>query len=317
MKAIIRSKAGKQLKTMVVRELASPPVGPLEVKVKMASARINPVDIDLMKGMPFLRYKNPQIGGIDGSGIITAIGSKIKNFKEGDAVFFYRKFTDIGTWAEEIVIPEKNLALIPSNLSVTDAGAITLPLLTAYEGLLQLEVQSGESLLIHGAGGGVGFQVVQLAIAKGLRVIATASARDQALLQKAGVSQLIDYRQERFEEQLEKGSVDYVFDLVGGDTLLRSIALRPQRIISVNYIEPEKMSKTGIQLPGLLRWVMKFSMRKYRRAAQKQQVHLIGQVSGANGTLLRAAAEEVEKIDYQVKDFPRLSLAEIAQNGFG
>ncbi len=157
MKAIVRTKAGKQLSAMAVQELPSPQPLPQQIKVKVVSSRINPVDIDLMKGMPFLKYKRPQIGGIDGAGEVLEVGTAVTQFKPGDQVFFYRKFTDIGTWAEEIVLEAKDAAIVPANITTQKAGAIALPLLTAYESLRALNPEAGQSVLIHGAGGGVGF----------------------------------------------------------------------------------------------------------------------------------------------------------------
>ena len=109
MKAIVHTKRGKNFSTMSVKEIATPWPRDNEVKIKVASSRINPADMDLLKGFPSLKYKNPQIGGVDGAGTITGIGSNVTEFKIGDKVYFYRKFSDIGTWAEEITIPVDNI----------------------------------------------------------------------------------------------------------------------------------------------------------------------------------------------------------------
>ena len=156
MQAIIRTKAGKEFSTMKVQNIESPKTQSGELKVKMVSSRINPVDMDLMKGFPSLKYKNPQIGGIDGTGIVLEVGQNAKDFSVGDKVIFYRLFSDIGTWAEEITIPANYCAKIPSNIEVKDAGTIALPLLTAYDSLTQLNAKKGEKILIHGVDGGVG-----------------------------------------------------------------------------------------------------------------------------------------------------------------
>ncbi|HNC47061.1 MAG TPA: alcohol dehydrogenase catalytic domain-containing protein, partial [Acidobacteriota bacterium] len=113
MQAIIRTKAGKEFSTMLVQNLPSPTTQPDELKVKMVSSRINPVDMDLMKGFLSLKYKSPQIGGIDGAGTVLEVGKNVQNFKVGDQVFFYRLFTDLGTWAEEITVKATDCAKIP------------------------------------------------------------------------------------------------------------------------------------------------------------------------------------------------------------
>jgi len=144
MKAIIRVKAGKDFSTMQVQEIPTPTLQSGEVKIKMATSRINPVDMDLMKGFPTLKYKKPQTGGIDGAGTITDIGQNVRDFKVGDKVFFYRKFSDIGTWAEDIAIHTDYIAKIPAHLTTEQAGTIALPLLTAYDSLQQLGAKKGE-----------------------------------------------------------------------------------------------------------------------------------------------------------------------------
>jgi alcohol dehydrogenase len=315
MKAIIRTQAGKEFSSMQVQTIPSPSLQADEVKVRMASSRINPVDMDLMKGMPFLKYKKPQIGGLDGAGTIIEMGQNVKDFKVGDAVFFYRKFTDIGTWAEEISIKATDIALIPKNISVEQAGSIALPLLTAYESLWELKAQKGETILIHGAGGGVGFPAVQIANYLGFKVIATASPNDMDDLKRARADRIINYRSEKFEEVLKIGETDYVFDLLGKDILLKSIALKPKKIVSLHYIEPQKMSKVGINLPSILQWIMKLSMGKFDKQARKNGVQLIGQITGANGKLLTKAVELVNQKPFIVRKSPTISLSEIEKRG--
>ncbi|MEL7422001.1 MAG: NADP-dependent oxidoreductase [Bacteroidota bacterium] len=315
MKAIIRTKAGKNLSTMLVQDLPEPQPLPKQIKVKVVSSRINPVDIDLMKGMPFLKYKDPQIGGIDGAGEVLEVGTEVTQFKTGDQVFFYRKFTDIGTWAEEIVLDAKDAAKVPPNLSIQEAGAIALPLLTAYEALQALNPERGQSVLIHGAGGGVGFQAVQLVQMMGLHVIANAGPKDQNALKAVGIQQFINYKDQAFDHVLETGSVDYIFDVLGGETLLRSITLQPKKVVSTAYPNTADLHKTGIKMPAFVRWIMNLATRKYPNAARRHQVQLIGQVTGANGTLLQEAADLIEGSTYTVRPFRTLSLAKASAKG--
>ena len=316
MKAIIRTKAGKNLSNMQVQEVENEKLLPHQLRVKMVSSRINPVDIDLMKGMPFLSYKKPQIGGIDGAGEVIASGSEARNFQAGDQVFFYRKFTDIGTWAEEIVINASDVAKIPHNVSIEEAGAIALPLLTAYDALSQLGAKAGERILIHGAGGGVGFQAVQLAKKMGLRLVATTGPKDVEVLEKAGVEQIINYREADFSEVLKVGELDYVFDVLGKETLLKSLELRPKKVVSVAYVDTDKMSKTGIKMPGILTFILKMSMGKFRRVAKKQGVQIIGQVTGADGKMLQAASDMISASPFISRSYQQLSLSEIESKGF-
>lgn len=314
MKAIIRKKAGKDFSTMKVENIPAPIVRAGELKVKMVSSRINPVDMDLMKGFPTLKYKNPQIGGVDGAGIVIETATNVANFKPGDIVFFYRKFDDIGTWAEEITVKAADCAKVPDNIKVNEAGAIALPLLTAYDSLKQLNTKRSEKILIHGVGGGVGFQALQVAKQLGLFVVGTASKNDKAVLEKAGLDQFIDYKTQDFAQVLKPGEVKYVFDLLGDDTLKKSIALKPEKIVSVKYVEPANMYKAGVKLPAILKWIMKLMMQKFDMLAKKHHVKIIGQVTGANGPLLQEAVDLIG-INFFSRNYPSLKFTDIVSSG--
>lgn len=314
MNAIVRTKAGDEFSTMKVQSLERPITKSDELKVKMVSSRINPVDMDLMKGFPSLKYKNPQIGGIDGAGIVIEVGQNVKDFYLGDKVFFYRLFSDIGTWAEEITIPSQYCAKIPANINDKQAGSIALPLLTAYDSLTRLNAKKGEKILIHGVGGGVGFHALQVAKQMGLFVIGTGSQSDKVVLDKAGLDQFIDYRSQDFSKVLKPTEVDYVFDLLGGDILKKSIYLHPKKVVSVKFVDTSQMYKAGVSLPGMLKWLMKMMMLKYAVLAKKHNVELIGQVTGANGVMLQKAADLLQN-KYVHKDFTALPFSEIINKG--
>jgi alcohol dehydrogenase len=314
MQAIIRTKAGKEFSTMKVQNIESPKTQSGELKVKMVSSRINPVDMDLMKGFPSLKYKNPQIGGIDGTGIVLEVGENAKDFSVGDKVIFYRLFSDIGTWAEEITIPANYCAKIPSNIEVKDAGTIALPLLTAYDSLTQLNAKKGEKILIHGVGGGVGFQALQVAKQMGLFVIGTGSQSEKAVLDKADLDQFIDYKTQDFSQVLKVKEVDYVFDVLGDDILKKSIALQPKKVVSVKFVDTSTMHKAGVNLPGIMKWLMKMMMIKFVKLAKKNNVELIGQVTGPNGKMLQKAVDLIS-VNYISRNFKSLSLTDISTNG--
>lgn len=314
MQAIIRTKAGKNFSTMKVQNIESPVTKSGELKVKMVSSRINPVDMDLMKGFPSLKYKNPQIGGIDGAGIVIEVGQNVKDFSMGDNVIFYRMFSDIGTWAEEITIPANYCAKIPTKVDVKEAGTIALPLLTAYDSLTQLHAKKGEKILIHGVCGGVGFQALQVAKQMGLFVIGTGSQSDKGVLEKAGIDQFIDYKTQDFSQVLQVKEVDYVFDVLGDDILKKSIVLQPKKVVSVKFVDTANMHKAGVNLLGIMKWLMKMMMSKFIKLAKNNKVELIGQVTGANGKMLQKAVDLIS-VNYISRDFNSLSLADISTNG--
>lgn len=321
MKAIIRLKAGKEFSTMKIHNIENPQTQSGELKVKMISSRINPVDMDLMKGFPSLKYKIQQVGGIDGAGIILEIGKGVTNFAIGDKVLFYRMFSDIGTWAEEITIPANYCAKIPNNIDIKEAGAIALPLLTAFDSLQQLNAKKGEKILIHGIGGGVGFQALQIAKLMGLYVIGTGSQSDKPDLVKAGIDQFIDYKTQDFSQVLKTKEVDYIFDTLGDEILKKSIALQPKKIVSVKFVDTSQMHKAGVNLPGILKWLMKLMMGKFSKMAKKNKVQLIGHVTGANGKLLQQAIDLIQNSfvsrKYNYVDFSTIEKEGLSNKSIG
>lgn len=314
MQAIIRTKAGKEFSTMEMQDIQPSIVQAGELKIKMKSSRINPVDMDLMKGFPSLKYKKTQIGGIDGAGTIIAVGENVTGFSVGENVLFYRLFSDIGTWAEEITIPATYCAKIPNNIPVQEAGAIALPLLTAYDSLLQLNAQKGKKILIHGIGGGVGFQALQVAKQLGLYVIGTGSANDEDALHRAGVDQFINYKTQDFSQLLQAKEVDYIFDVLGDDILKKSIKLQPQKIVSIKFVDTSQMHKSGVNLPKIMQWIMQLMMKKFTSLARKNNVELIGQVTGANGKMMQNAIDLISP-QFNSREFNYLAFSDISANG--
>jgi NADPH:quinone reductase-like Zn-dependent oxidoreductase len=223
-------------------------------------------------------------------------------------------FSDIGTWAAEVAIPANYCAKIPTHIDVKEAGTIALPLLTAYDSLTQLNAKKGEKILIHGVGGGVGFQALQVAKQRGLFVIGTGSQSDKAVLDKAGLDQFIDYKTHDFSQVLRTKEVDYVFDVLGDDILKKSIAMQPKKVVSLKFVDTSNMHKAGVNLPGIMKWLMKMMMSKFVKLANKNNVELIGQVTGANGEMLQKAVDLIS-VNYILREFKSLTITDIMTNG--
>lgn len=161
------------------------------------------------------------IPGHEFSGVIAALGRNVEGFEVGDEVYGMSDWFADGALAEYCVTLPQNVARKPVVLSHQAAATVPISALTAWQGLFdRAAIQAGERVLIHGGAGAVGLFAVQLACRQGAYVIATVSARDRGLAGRLGASEVIDYRATRFEEVL--GSVDVVFDTVGGETLIRS-----------------------------------------------------------------------------------------------
>ncbi len=200
-------------------EAADPVAGPGEVVVDIHAASVNGADYKVRHGKG--RYKLdkfPHILGRDFSGVVSALGAGVSEFKIGDAVFGVTDVGLEGAYAEKIVSKAAILANKPASLSHSEAaalGLISLTALTAIEDTAHL--QAGQTILIQGGAGGVAGFAVQLAKHLGATVIATASAGNHAYVRGLGADRAIDYNTEDFSAI---GPVcDVVFDTVGGDSV--------------------------------------------------------------------------------------------------
>ncbi|MDH3557537.1 MAG: NADP-dependent oxidoreductase, partial [Deltaproteobacteria bacterium] len=160
-------------------DLPVPEIKPGEILVKVKAAGVNPVDWKIREGYikDLFPYQFPIILGWDAAGIVEQAGPEVTRFKEGDEIFAYcrKPMVQGGAYAEYIVLEEEHAAIKPKNTSFEEAASIPLAALTAYQSLFDAaKLQSGETVLIHAAAGGVGGFGVQLARDHGAVVWATA-----------------------------------------------------------------------------------------------------------------------------------------------
>jgi NADPH:quinone reductase-like Zn-dependent oxidoreductase len=208
--------------------IPEPKAGELLVRVKAAA--VNPVDVWVREGRlkGLLKHELPLIPGWDASGVIEAVGEGVSKFDVGDAVFARLGTARQGTYAEYAVIHEGEAAFKPQTLDHIRAAAVPLAALTAWQALFEAgKLSEGQTVLIHGAAGGVGHFAVQFAKSAGARVLATASAGNQEFVSRLGADEVIDYGADRFEEAAD--GVDVVLDAVGGETQERSFEVLRER----------------------------------------------------------------------------------------
>src|SRR5262249_59810062 len=156
--------------------------------------------------------KCPVIRGTDGSGRIVAKGSRVRRFRVGDRVYAY-EFLDSkgGFYAEYVAIGESKVGHLPKGLDLRRAGAVPVTGLTALQGVEAVRMKKGETLLIHGASGGVGTMAVQFARLKGARVLATASGRSGvALVRRLGAEKAVDGKHANLETAIRRFAPDGV-----------------------------------------------------------------------------------------------------------
>jgi NADPH:quinone reductase-like Zn-dependent oxidoreductase len=222
----------KTMKAIVAHEYGGPEVLKLEevsvldpkeneILVRVIASGVNPADPLILGGKFAKEFGThlPLILGYDMAGVVVKTGAKVRRLNVGDPVYAYLLWG--GGWAEYCVSNETESAIKPKLLSFIDASAIPLAALTAWQALIDIgKIQSGQTVLIHGGSGGVGSFAIQIAKARGARVIATASTANQDLLKQLGADVAIDYTKQKFEEIAH--DVDFVLDPVGRDTLARS-----------------------------------------------------------------------------------------------
>ncbi len=168
-----------------------------EILVQVKYAGVSPFDAHMRAGW-FQKspdYQLPLILGWELSGVVSAVGEKVKKFKVADAIFAHPSvYRNGGAYAEFFAVKESEAVLKPQTVSYEQAAAVTMNALTAWQALFSAaKLAEGQTILIHAAAGGVGHLAVQLAKLKGAKVIATASEKNRQFLMDLGIDQFIDY----------------------------------------------------------------------------------------------------------------------------
>jgi len=222
MKAVrIHSFGGPEV--LKLEELPTPAVSENEILIRVQASSVNPVDYKTREGKyPVIQADQlPIVFGRDVAGKVEQCGARVHSWHHGDAVYALLDRSR-GGYAQYVSLDARLCARAPKNLSLTEAAAVPLAALTAWQGLFDHgQLREGQAVLIHGGAGGVGHFAIQFAKARGAHVATTVSRRDIEFVRGLGADIVIDRKEQRFEELLSH--VDLVFDLVAGDTQKRSI----------------------------------------------------------------------------------------------
>ncbi|KNB49671.1 NADP-dependent oxidoreductase [Streptomyces caatingaensis] len=236
-------------------EVPEPPVGPDSVLVRVRAAAVNPVDWKAQAGYldGMIAPVFPVVPGWDVAGTVERLGADTPELAVGDEVIGYVRedFLSRGTYAEYVAAPVRTLARKPRNLTFEQAAGLPLAGLTAYQALRAARLRHGETVLVHGAAGGVGSMAVQLARNAGARVVGTASERNHAYLRSLG-AEPITYGEglvDRFRALAPEGA-NVVLDLVGGGVVTTSSHLTVPDARLVSIADP-----SVTELGGRLLWV--------------------------------------------------------------
>ena len=216
MRAILCKELGPADK-LVIEDVPSPQVSGDGVKVKVKAAGLNFPDTLIIEGKYQIKPELPFSPGGEMAGEIIEVGPDVKNLKPGMRVM---GLTGYGSFAEEMVIGESRVIPVPDGMKDETAAAFSMVYGTSYHALKQrANIQPGETLLVLGASGGVGFAAVELGKAMGAKVIAAASSDDKLQVAKeAGADDLINYTDEDLKEALKSRypqGIDVIYDPVG------------------------------------------------------------------------------------------------------
>ena len=294
--SLMIKKYGDLEQSLEFQEIPVPVIQPNQLLIRTQAASFNPLDYKIVRGdfKAVRKIQFPQGIGRDVSGIVEKIGESVKGFKVGDKVFSRIDENLVGTMAEYVVSNEKDVALMPSNLSFNEAASIPLAGLTAYQSLVDVaQLSSQENVLIYAGSGGVGTIAIQLAKHLGAYVTATTSTKNVDMVKKLGTDEVIDYTKENFQEQ---GKLfDVVYDTLGGEHTLNSFKmLKPGgRVISIAG-DLDDITAKQLKLNRFIRFLLSLKVKKVINTASKLDAFYRFHLMSPNGNQLQKLAELYE-----------------------
>lgn len=203
--------------------------GPGRVVVSVKAAGLNPVDAYVRSGTYAAKPSLPYTPGVDAAGSVLAVGQDVENIKAGDRVYVAGSLS--GTYAEQVLCEASQVHRLPERVSFAQGAGVNVPYATAYRALYnRAHVRPGETVLVHGASGGVGIAAVQIARAGGLTVIGTAGTDNgKKLVLAQGAHHAVDHRREGYVEKiiaLTKGrGVDVILEMLANINLAKDLEM--------------------------------------------------------------------------------------------
>ncbi|WP_433189261.1 NADP-dependent oxidoreductase [Actinoallomurus sp. CA-150999] len=287
MKAFVVEKYGKD--GVRAAEVPEPTVGDCDVLVRVSATSINPLDKMVRNGefKQLLKYKAPFVLGHDVAGIVTRVGSAVRDFRVGDAVYARPRDLRVGGFAEFISIDQDDVALKPESLTLQEAAAVPLVALAAWQVLVdRARVRPGQKVLIHAGAGGLGSTVIQLAKHLGATVATTTDTRTEELVRSLGADIVFDYTKEDFSKVLS--GYDLVLDSVGGANLEKSLTVLKPGGLAISVVGPPTAGfAKQLGAPSFLGVAMNMLSRKVRKQAKALGVRYQFFFMQANGSQLR------------------------------
>jgi len=279
-----------------LQEVPTPNPGAGQVLVRVHAAGVNPYDTYMRNGTYAIKPQLPYTPGSDAAGTVETVGGGVKKVKAGDRVYTAKTLT--GAYAEYALTDESQVNLLPDKISFTQGAGLWVPYGTAYHALHhQADARAGETVLIHGASGGVGTAAVQFARAMGMTVIGTASSpRGLELIKKEGSHYAVDHSKPEHADEIMKltggRGVDVVLEMLANVNLatdLKLMALRGRTIVIGNRgeitINPRDLMGRRSLVRGFTLWATTES--------EMAEIHAAIAAGLENGTLRPIVGKEI------------------------
>lgn len=272
MKALVLKRYGG-LDQAEFTDIARPAIKPDEILVRVHAAGLNPIDYMIPTGAfkPILKHPLPATMGSDLAGVVVEVGSRVSRFAPGDAVFASVFDMDRGSLAEFVAVPEHAAALKPANLDFVQAASIPMVGLTSWQALVErAQLQRGQKVFIPAGSGGIGTFAIQLARHLGAAVATTTSTANVDLVRRLGADEVVDYKQQEFEEVLQ--GYDVILGTVRGDGLQKALRILAPDSTVISLIGPPDAAfarKRGMDF--LMKCVFGLLSHKMIRLAKKHR----------------------------------------------
>jgi NADPH:quinone reductase len=284
------------LEVLKLEEVPTPKPAAGQVLVRIYAAGVNPYDTYMRAGTYAIKPPLPYTPGSDGAGVVEAIGGGIKKVKPGDRVYTGRTVT--GAYAEYALALEEQVHALPEKISFGQGAGVWVPYGTAYHALYHSAgARASETVLVHGASGGVGIAAVQMARAMGLTVFGTAGTpKGVELVKREGAHQVFDHSKAGYQEEIMRATggrgADIILEMLANVNLstdLKMLAMNGRVIIVGNRgeitINPRDLMSRRASARGFTLWAL--------TPAEEAQIHA-GLIAGLeNGTLRPIVAKEL------------------------
>jgi len=314
MKAIQVHKFGGP-EVLELHEIPTPKPGPGQILVRVRAAGVNPYDTYMRNGTYAIKPALPYTPGSDAAGTVEAIGEGVKKFKAGDRVYTAKTLT--GAYAEHALTDESQLYALPEKISFAQGAGLWVPYGTAYTALHHhARARAGETLLVHGASGGVGTAAVQIARAMGMTVMGTAgTTRGMDLVKKEGAHHVFDHTKAGYAEEILKATggrgINVVLEMLANVNLatdMKLLAIEGRAIVIGNRgeitINPRELMARRALVRGFTLWAA--------TEAESAEIHAAIAAGLENGTMRPIVGKELP-----LKDAPQAHQDVLAPGAFG